>query len=169
MSTFAPVKPLRPVWQIASVAGAGALLIALTGTAMLGHEAPGTFDWRTWGLLGISFAMAFSGSTWAAAQWMSPSGRASFWRPGLALVLAVCGLAMGSQLDMFVASSAGLCLSIGSMFSLATGVFLLVVFRRTAPIMRQVLAHDHWTRTTAHSVGFHWILRFPTCISMKQC
>lgn len=137
MSTFAPVKPLRPAWQIALVAGVGALLISLSGAAILGHDALESFDWRTWGLLGISFAMAFSGTTWAAAQWMSPSGRASFWRPVLALILAVCGLAMGSQLDMFVASWAGICLSIGSMFSLATGLFMLVIFRRTAPVMRQ--------------------------------
>lgn len=137
MNTFAPVKPLRPAGQIAAVAGAGALLIALTGAGILGHDTPESFDWRTWGLLGISFAMAFSRTTWAAAQWMSPSGRASFWRPLLALGLAVCGLALGSQLDIFVASRAGVCLSIGSIFSLATAAFLLVVFRRTAPIMRQ--------------------------------
>ena len=137
MSTFAPVKPLRPAWQIALVAGVGALLISFSGAFILGHDALEAFDWRTWFMLGISFAMAFSGTTWAAAQWMSPSGRASFWRPVLALVLAICGLAMGSQLDMFVASWAGLCLSIGSMFSLATGLFLLLIFRRTAPIMRQ--------------------------------
>ena len=137
MSTFAPVKPLRPAWQIAIVAGLGALLIAFSGVAILGFEAHDSFSWRTWFLLGISFAMAFSGASWAAAQWMSPSGRASFWRPVLALGIALAGLAIGSQLDMFVASWAGICLSIGSIFSLATGVFLLVVFRRTAPIMRQ--------------------------------
>ncbi len=137
MSTFAPVKPLRPAWQIALLAASGALLIAFTAAAILGYATHDSFSWRTWLLLGVSFAVAFSATSWAAAQWMSPSGRTSFWGPVLALLLAVRGLDSGSALDIFVASWAGLCLSIGSIFSLATGIFLLVVFRRTAPIMRQ--------------------------------
>lgn len=137
MTTFTPVKPLRPAWQIAAAAGLGALLIAFSGVAILGFETHASFSWRTWFLLGISFAMAFSGTSWAAAQWMSPSGRASFWRPVLALGIALAGLAIGSRQDIFIASWAGLCLSLGSVFSLTSAVLMLAVFRRTAPIMRQ--------------------------------
>lgn len=142
MSTrnFPPVTPLRPAWQIALLAGAMATAVALSGGWMLGSDIPDSFRWQTWALLGLSFAMAFSGATWAAAQWMSPSGRASFWRPLLGLILACVGLGLGSELDVFIPSFAALCLSIGSGFSLVTGLILLFVFRRTAPMMRQRVA-----------------------------
>lgn len=133
---FPPVNALRPAWQIAILAGLLATMVALSGAWMLGHNLE-TFRWQTWALLGLSFAMAFSGTTWAAAQWMSPSGRATFWRPLLGLILACLGLALGSQLDVFSPSIAAICLSIGSGVSLVTGIVLLFVFRKTAPLMRQ--------------------------------
>ena len=138
MSTrsFPPVTPLRPAWQIAILAGLLATLVGLSGAWMLGTHLD-AFGWRTWILLGLSFAIAFSGSTWAAAQWMSPTGRASFWRPLAGLLLSCLGLALGSRLDVFIPSFAAVCLSVGSAVSLVTGLILLYVFRRTAPMMRQ--------------------------------
>jgi hypothetical protein len=137
---FAPVKPLRPTWQIALLAGGLAALIGLSGALILGNNAASTFEWQSWLLLGLAFAMAFGGAAWAAAQWMSPSGRCSFWKPVLGLGLACCGLALGSRLDVFVPAFAAICISVGSGFSIVTGLILVFVFRRTAPMMRQRVA-----------------------------
>lgn len=137
---FAPVTPLRPAWQIAVLAGVASLLVSAVGVWYLGHSEPATFTWRSWFLLGISFAMAFSGSAWAAAQWMSPSGRAGFWRPVLGLGVALAGLITGAKFDEFEPALAGMCLSIGSVFAAGSCLLLLLIFRRTAPIMRQRVA-----------------------------
>ena len=138
--TFAPVQPLRPAWQIALLAGVSGLLVAVSGVAILGMNEHDSFTWRTWFLLGVSFAMAFSGCSWAAAQWMSPSRRADFWRPLLGLLVAIAGLVIGSQAEMFSPTMAGMCLTIGSVFSLVSSLILFAVFRRTAPLMRQRVA-----------------------------
>jgi len=138
--SFPPVTPLRPAWQIALLAGGMAALIALSGGWMMGYEEPAGFGWATYGLLGAVFAMGFSGCTWAAAQWMSPTGRASLCRPALGVLLAFGGLALGSTLDVFVPEAAAICMSIGSVFSIGTALVMLVVFPRTAPMMRQRVA-----------------------------
>lgn len=71
---------------------------------------------------------------------MSPTGKAS-------LLLPVAGLLASASLLLFVSLSgpfapgfAAVCLSIGSVFSLATALVFLFVFRRTAPIFRHRVA-----------------------------
>lgn len=137
---FSPVTPLRPAWQVALLAGVIAAVVGLGGSWIVGQHALESFGWQTWLLLGMSFALAFTGATWAAAQWMSPSGRCSIWRPLLGLILAGWGLALGSRADAFEPLLAAQCFSAGSGFAIATALILLFVFRRTAPIMRQRVA-----------------------------
>ena len=99
--SFAPVKPLRPAWQSALLAALCSLAVAASGVIVLGHDALDSFAWTTWLLLGLAFAMSISGATWAAAQWMSPSGRAGFWRPLVGLIIAALGLAIASETGPF--------------------------------------------------------------------
>lgn len=139
-SSFPPVKPLRPAWQIALLAGLLSAAIATSGGCLLGVHPQESFRWQSWMLLGLAFGLAFAGATWAAAQWMSPSGRAAFWQPLAGLALACVGLAIGSVTGVFQPSFAAVCLSLGSMVACGTGVILMIVFRRTAPMMRERVA-----------------------------
>ncbi len=132
---FAPVKPLRPAWQTALAAMICALAIAGSGVWVFGHDGLDEFPWRMWLLFGIGFSMAISGAVWAASQWMSPSGRSNFWRPALGLLIAIAGLWLGAATGPFEMWPAAICFSIGSIASLATGFGLVVVFRRSSPLM----------------------------------
>lgn len=142
MSTraFEPVKPLRPVWQSALLAALCSLAVAASGVIVLGHDALDSFAWNTWLMLGLAFAMSISGATWAAAQWMSPSGKAGFGRTLAGLIIAILGLAIGSETGPFKMIWAAKCFTIGSMAALLSGLMLVVIFRRSAPIMRQRVA-----------------------------
>ena len=138
--TFAPVQPLRPAWQSALLAALCSLAVAASGVIVLGHDALDAFSWNTWLLIGLAFAMSIGGATWAAAQWMSPSGKAAFWKPLAGLIVAVLGLAIGSQTGPFQLIWAAKCFTVGSAAALLSGLILVVVFRRTAPIMRHRVA-----------------------------
>lgn len=137
---FPAVTPLRPAWQIALLAGVLAGGIGLTGGWLMGTHGPRSFAWNNWLMLGVGVAMAFAGTTWAAAQWMSPSGRAGFWRTLTGLAIAVAGICLGARAEAFVPSLAGMCLGYGSMVAMATAAAMLFVFWRTAPMMRHRVA-----------------------------
>ena len=132
---FAPVRPLRPAWQSALAAMVCTLAVAGSGVLFLGHDAIEEFPGTMWQLFGIGFSMAISGAVWAASQWMSPSGRSSFWRPLLGSLLAVAGLSLGAEAGPFSVQPAVTCFSLGSIAALATGVGLIIVFRRSSPLM----------------------------------
>ena len=132
---FTPVRPLRPAWQSALAAMVCTLAVAASGVVVLGHDAIEDFPWTMWLLFGVGFSMAIGGAAWAGSQWMSPSGRSSFWRPLLGLLLAVGGLSLGAVAGPFSMQPAAICFSLGSVAALATGAGLIVVFRRTSPLM----------------------------------
>lgn len=132
---FARVRPLRPAWQSALAAMVCTLAVAGSGVALLGHDAIEEFPSEMWLLFGLGFSMAIGGSVWAASQWMSPSGRSSFWRPPLGLLLALAGLVLGAVTGPFSIWPAAICFSLGSVAALVTGVGLIVVFRRSSPLM----------------------------------
>lgn len=140
MKNFAAVRPLRPAWQTALLAGLTAAAIAASGVGLTGYKAIGVFGWDSWALLVVAFALAIGGSTWAAAQWMSPTGKSGFWLPVLGIILAVAGLALGAVSGNYVPALAGMCLRFGAIYSFATALLMVVIFRRTAPILRQRVA-----------------------------
>ncbi len=138
--TFAPVQPLRPAWQSALLAALCSLAVAGSGVIVLGHGALDAFSWNTWLLLGLAFTISISGATWAAAQWMSPSGQAAFWRPLAGLIISVLGLYISSKTAPFEMIWAAKCFTVGSVAALFSGLILVLVFRRAAPIMRHRVA-----------------------------
>lgn len=138
--SFAPVRPLRPAWQIAALALICSLAVAASGVAFLGHDALESFNWNTWLLVGVGFTMAVGGAAWAAAQWMSPSGRASFWQPALGVLFVGMGLWLGAEAGPFQLWPIVICFSFGSAAALAAGLVLIAVFRRTSPLMRHRVA-----------------------------
>jgi hypothetical protein len=149
---FEPVRPLRPTWQYALIAGALALLMGVSGGIVLGIVENHVFPWRMWAVLSLALVLFLSGTAWAAAQWMSPSGRASLWQVLLGFVLAIVGLALGGTEDVFVLDMAMWCLSVGSLFSAATAVVLMMVFRRGSPLTRDKVAVA--TGLAAGAAGF---------------
>jgi hypothetical protein len=135
-----PVQPIPPAWKTALLTGAVSLVMTAAGVQLLGFDPPPGFTPFTFALLTISFLMMVGGCAYAASQWMSPSGKANFWRPLAGMALAVWAMFLVGQAGRFEWVPAALCLTIGSVASLAASAALLVIYRKTAPIMRHRLA-----------------------------
>lgn len=140
MKDFAPVRPLRPAWQIAAVATLAVLALAALWIRLLGWAPPASLGPPTLAILALLFLVTIVGAAWAAAQWMSPTGRASLLTPlATGLVLLLWLLIAGAN-EPFVPLSAGLCFTGGSIVALCAGAALIIVFRRAAPLFRQRVA-----------------------------
>jgi hypothetical protein len=136
MKSFAPVRPLRPAWQFAVAATALTAGFAVLGIRLLGWAPPVSLGPLSLALLGVLFLATIGGAAWAAAQWMSPTGRASLvWPLATGSLLLFWLLAAGVS-EPFVPLYAGLCFTVGSVVALLTGVLLLALFRRAAPLLR---------------------------------
>lgn len=135
-----PVRPIPPTWQTFVAAAALCSLVSISAIWSMGAFALEVFTWKTWVLLGIAFAMAVSGSAWAASSWMSPTGNAQFWRPVVGFAVSIVGLWLGAEYGPFHLEEAANCFGIGSAASVVAALGALFLFRRTAPIRRQSVA-----------------------------
>lgn len=136
MKDFAPVRPLRPAWQFAAAAALVTLAMAIVWIGLLGWGPPASLSPFSLAFLFALFLVTISGAAWAAAQWMSPTGRASLaWPLGSGSLLLVCLVASGVN-EPFEPRYAGICFTGGSLVALITGLALIVLFRRSAPLLR---------------------------------
>lgn len=135
-----PVQPIPPTWQTFSSAAAMCVLVSVSGIWAFGTFAIEVFGWTTWLLLGVAFTMAVAGAAWAASSWMSPTGRASFWRPLVGLVVSIFGLWLGAEFGPFHMQQAANCFGLGSSASAGAALGALFLFRRSAPIQRERVA-----------------------------
>jgi hypothetical protein len=137
---LAPVQPIAPAWATAILTAAVCLLLTAAGVRLLGFNPPPSFTPFTYASLSVAFLLAVGGCSYAAAQWMSPSGRANFWRPIAGIALALWAVFLVGRAGSFDWASASLCLTVGSTASLAASLTLLWLHRRAAPIMRHRIA-----------------------------
>ncbi|MDX2270288.1 MAG: hypothetical protein NW208_19455 [Bryobacter sp.] len=94
-----PVSPLRPAWQYALGASLISLLVVALGIRIMGTKGWYSLDTIAWALLLPGLALTLFGSSWAAAQWMGPTGRAT-------LHMALAGYAVGLG-GLFYAGESG--------------------------------------------------------------
>jgi hypothetical protein len=147
-----PVRPLRPAWQYALGVLTSACLVVLLGIALLGSD-----GWRqlgpfAWALLLPGLALALLGGSWAAAQWMSPTGRANLYVAAAGYLLGVTGILAAGERGGFSPVSTLACFSIAAAFAAASAAGGWLLLRQAYALRRKQIALA--TGLLAGSVGF---------------
>lgn len=135
-----PVRPLRPAghYAIGAIVFAVAVLVAwLELVDQAGWREIGPAQWLP---LGAGLIVALAASAWAAAQWLSPTGKSSLLLSALGIAVALAGVVSASRAGEFLFVPTAACFSAASVLALFTSAFCLLIFRRAAPQRRERVA-----------------------------
>ncbi len=135
-----PVTPLRPAWHYAVGALLFALAVSVAWIELIDQAGWREIETSSWLLMGGGLAVGLAASAWSAAQWLSPTGKASLLHTAGGVALALAGVISATRAGDFVLAPAATCFSIASVLALLTAASCFLFFRRAAPQRRERVA-----------------------------
>jgi hypothetical protein len=135
-----PVRPLRPPWQYALALLLFGLAVSIGWIEVIDQAGWREIGLTSWLLMGGGLCLALASSAYAAAQWLSPTGRSSLLRSAIGFALALIGVTLATGTgDFSLALTAG-CFSSGSVIAAIAALASFLTFRRAAPQRRERVA-----------------------------